>query len=284
MWKLLSTAYPEDFKQLEPHYSFKPASKGLPTADYLKLLTSDSSKWLTVLDLSTSFIDSLPDLVGVVGITNLAAFKITSEPMMADNSDALAVTLTDRVIRTWSEHAIANKAFKHLAILAVSQQPELTERVFTYLGDFEALGFFLVQGCPRFAQKRTRDLAEAHGWEVCVKQCPNDSFYACVKRLLDIMPGGNQESVTEIASRPILEFSPLTPKRGKTSENYTIIFKRKRGSSAPRGRDGREREAVINRGATKVTKRERKPVLKTNKKKDMRALLGQFLRSVLPPP
>ena len=278
MWKILSTVYPQEFGQIEGHYSFKPTSKALPTGDYFKLLTSDSSRWLTVLDLSTSFVDSLPDLVGIVEITNLVALKITSPPKAAKNLDASTVTLTDRIMRTWSELAHENQAFRQLTILAVSHQPELTEQIFTYLGSFEALGLFLVQACPRFAQKNTRELAKAHGWEVCIKNSSDESLYTYVKRLLDEKAQENRDNPTEIALRPILEFSPSSAKREKTTENYTIVFKRKRRVPALQKRPDQKRETTKNRAAIRVSKPERKPVLKANKKKDMRALLGQFSR------
>ena len=163
MWKIYAKVFPEDLVKLAPCRSFSPYPKLMQTRDYYNLITSDDLCWGALLSISTQNLQ-LSELAGIAKLTNLAALELMS-PTRTTVEMSPAISLTDRVLRIWSELACSGNAFQHLRLLILRCQRELTERIFSYLDHFPSLEAVLVVGCPMLSRLSTVDVARVHGWK-----------------------------------------------------------------------------------------------------------------------
>lgn len=166
IWKVFATAYPSEFKQLSQYHCMNVDQRTMLIPDYLGLLRSDSLSWGTVLTLSTDF-TGVSDLVGVSSVVNLVALDISyfKPPKSAPVPDEQKITtLNDRIIRSWSEQAQTGAAFKHLRVLMIRGQHDLSEGMFRYLESFPALLVLVVAGCENITSDSSKKIAERYGW------------------------------------------------------------------------------------------------------------------------
>ncbi|PKY04144.1 hypothetical protein P168DRAFT_327127 [Aspergillus campestris IBT 28561] len=154
MWKLLSTAYPAEFRDIAPHYRMKVESPKLTMRQYLDLVKSDNEpSWDVVLTVCGAYA-RVPEMVEMAHVKNLAALEIDSlererglGPAPADPETPVA-RLNDRIVRTWSELVRGSGAFARLRVLRLQHQTELTGAALRYLRGFPALRMVVLYDCP----------------------------------------------------------------------------------------------------------------------------------------
>lgn len=163
MWKLYATALPKDLLELSPCHSFAPCPMRMPPRDYFNLISSNDMFWGTLLSISTHHLN-LSELTDIAKLANLTALELSSPPWRSIELVPPS-GLTDRVLRMWSELAASGDAFKHLRLLVLRSQTEVTERLFTYLNCFPSLVAVMIVGCPSLERISSLDVARVHGWK-----------------------------------------------------------------------------------------------------------------------
>ncbi|KAK2763815.1 hypothetical protein FQN54_009433 [Arachnomyces sp. PD_36] len=298
-WKIFATAYPSEFRELSQYHCMQLNQRAMRIPDYLGLLRSESLAWGTVLTLSTEF-TGVSDLVGISSVVNLVALNISyfkppkSAPIPEDRE---IITLNDRIIRSWSEQARTGTAFRHLRVLMVRGQHDLSDGLFRYLDSFPALIILVVAGCEQVTSDAAKKTAERYGWAEgnkwpCSEYLPAkyrsladcktiyDAYFNCFAFANNNL-GGNAKYPFD-SGTPILDFimEPTKPHR----ESKKIWFfrqnplgpvnarpetkKRKIGDSGDKGRSGHGNK---NKGP-------RNPAMKRRGGKDISGLLADFYR------
>ncbi|EEH17276.1 hypothetical protein PABG_07437 [Paracoccidioides brasiliensis Pb03] len=283
MWKIFSTAYPNEFSKMEPHYSLKTSTKKMPLLAYFQLINSPSLSWGTVLSISTDYAD-LHDLVEISKIINLVALDITAplfvKPSANEGNDMPIAMLTDRLMRSWSELALRNEAFQNLRVLMLRLQPDITVRVFSYLDRFPSLEVLIAVGCPQFADESAKGVGERHGWLTRRVNATNKTVDECFRSYITSANGVDDSKMLEIGSLPVLEFSLGAPDvREYKKTHKSVWFHRQiRNSSAALSSGKRTTAPGDDNTATNAKRQRSKPVPKTQRNIDMAGLLAEFQR------
>lgn len=118
-------------------------------------LTSSNFDFLTSLSITTAF--SVPELVKLSEITNLAVLEIVHIP----DQDVESL-VSDRLVRTWYESAINQAAFRVLRILRLWNHANVTSKSLPYLNGFPILALCDIRGCNLSANARAE--AQYLGW------------------------------------------------------------------------------------------------------------------------
>ncbi|KAK2839198.1 hypothetical protein FQN49_006377 [Arthroderma sp. PD_2] len=274
LWKIFATAYPTEFNHIAHRYSLKPSSKEMPIGDYLKLLSSRNLNWSAVLSVSAEFFDP-HEFFDIANVTNLIALEIRSQPKRTEFEYESAVTISDRVIRGWSEMALAGNAFRQLRVLVLRLQSGISEHLFAYLDAFRSLKAFIMQGCPNLYRKEARELAEKHGWESFTVQFSDSSLYKIIMKMGSELEPKSQDNTLMINALPVVEFSLFRRNLKSLDSQEQILFKKK--ATRLRCPNHRERKNHSNLAVGTVkAEKSNKPVLRENRKKDMKGLLAQF--------
>ncbi|PLB36548.1 uncharacterized protein BDW47DRAFT_132741 [Aspergillus candidus] len=150
MWKLLSTAYPTEFRDIAPHYRMKVESPKLTMRQYLDLVKSDNDpSWDVVLTVCGARA-RVPEMVEMAHVKNLAALEIDSLEREHGESEleTPVARLNDRIVRTWSELVRGSGAFARLRVLRLQHQGELTGVALRYLRGFPVLRMVVLYDCP----------------------------------------------------------------------------------------------------------------------------------------
>ncbi|GKZ20679.1 hypothetical protein AbraIFM66951_005407 [Aspergillus brasiliensis] len=163
-WKLFATAYPEQFREVSPYRSYSVRSVELGMPEYWQLVSSDALSWRVLLTLDPS-IARIPDLVEIANIQNLVALEISSPPQAWNSGESSGVTLSNRVIRSWSELQQSSGAFAHLRVLVLYRQRDLSEQILQYLRRFPSLEIVLALDCGNLT-RTSRDDFQVEGWLV----------------------------------------------------------------------------------------------------------------------
>ncbi|EFE43932.1 hypothetical protein TRV_01255 [Trichophyton verrucosum HKI 0517] len=279
LWKILATAYPAEFNQISHRYLLKPTSKKMAVANYLKLLTSVSVDWTAVVSLSVELFEP-HEFLAVAKVRNLIGLEIRTQPKRTAFGYEATVSISDRVIKGWSEQALTGQAFEHLRILVLRLQTSLTEHMFAYLNAFSTLKAFIIQGCPRLCSKEARELAEQHGWEPVVVRYSDHSLYRTIVDMGSQLDSQTQDSrLTCIDSLPVVDFSLHCRNPKSLYPEEQILFRRK--YQAPDHLSLQDQKAQKTHNDSDMAPS--KPDLKQNKRvvresctKDMKDLLDQF--------
>ncbi|PYH82013.1 hypothetical protein BO82DRAFT_334985 [Aspergillus uvarum CBS 121591] len=166
-WRLLATAYPEEFRKIAADRVMKIESPLMPMQDYLSLVKSDSLSWGAILTLAATYA-RVPDLVGLANIPNLIALEIATPLQyegVEDESDAPMVDLNDRVMRSWSELAQNSAGFANLRVLMLQFQSNISSVTLRYLRDLPALQLLVLNGCRAIPAGAAAGF-ELEGWAV----------------------------------------------------------------------------------------------------------------------
>lgn len=299
-WKLFATAYPREFKELSQYHCMKVDNKSMLISDYLGLLRSDSLSWGTVLTLSTEF-TGVTDLVGVSSVVNLAALDISyfkpprSAPVPEDQE---VTTLNDRIVRSWSEQAQSDAAFKHLRVLMVRGQHNLSEGLFRYLDSFPALIVLVVAGCEELTSDAAKKVAERYGWAEgdrwpssshlpakyrSLSDCKTiyDIYTRCLAFANNDLDG--EEKYPFQSDTPILDFT-LEPRKPHRQSKKVWFFRQTplRPANAQSDSKKRKMEEPAGQGhgdrANNKGPRPRNPAMKRRGGKDISGLLADFYR------
>ena len=174
MWKLLSTAYPTEFRGIAPHYRMKIESPKLTMKQYLDLVRSDNEpRWDVVLTVCGAYAQ-VPEMVEMARVKNLAALEIDSlerDHELGPDPETPVARLNDRIVRTWSELVRGSGAFARLRVLRLQHQRELTGAALRYLRGFPALQTVVLYDCPGVVdllggRGGDRGLVVVDGWVV----------------------------------------------------------------------------------------------------------------------
>jgi hypothetical protein len=280
MWKLFATAYPQEFREVSQHYPFRlGSSKKMSIRDYLLLVTSSSLSWATVLSISTEYI-GISELVEIATVTNLMALDITSPPRPSVNCDSSsAVSLTDRVVRSWGESALAGGAFRHLRILMLRSQTEVTKDIFPFLDCFPSLVVLAVKGCSELTGKSIKHVASRHGWEIRQIDAAKKTIYQYISGHFLTADFGSETKRLGVDKLPLLEFSLESADAQQPEQQEHIWFYKQKSGPDVVSNSGK-RKNVVTSGQVLSNARiaKRKLISKTREKKDITGLLAEFQR------
>jgi hypothetical protein len=134
--------------------------------DYLSLVKDDACSWATILSLWTEYA-LIPELVEIAQIHNIISLEINSTLRFAalDESRSQAVaTLNDRILRTWSELSQTSGALKHLRVLKLYGQKDLSGITFEYISAFPSLEMCVVAQSDGLTSLAATRVALEYGW------------------------------------------------------------------------------------------------------------------------
>lgn len=215
MWKLFATAYPQQFYKTSSYRSMKIEGPKMPMSDYLGLVKSDSLRWRLALTVATEYA-KVPELVEITALKNLVALELMSPQSSKtipsefpyDGEGAVIIplssmtTLSDRVVRAWSELVQSSGAFAHLYLLRLYHQTDLSRVALRYMKNFPSLRFIFVYNCPGL-DANSDDCID--GWEVAAI---SELLYCtelqdCYKEMMSTGENGDQMLSQDI---PLLDF------------------------------------------------------------------------------
>ncbi|KAL3494607.1 hypothetical protein BJX62DRAFT_197708 [Aspergillus germanicus] len=271
IWKVFATAYPDQFPKVEPHRSMKIEGPQASMSDYLRLATSESLSWQTVLTLGQSYAD-VHELASLGSVKNLVALEIATPEHLAANIEATkppATALTDRIIRCWDEEAALSERFRYLRIVVLKNQWQLTESSLIYLWRLRTVQYLVVYGCPKLIPEISR--VGLPGWMVVdEKPYPPHTLYEFYTACSEALTGDKS-----VLSAPILDFQigqmppPPLRKRGKGTDRPSTIYLQRIDS------DTKKRKGHQAHPSQSEQLQPRKAVMK-NRTKDIGDMLSDF--------
>ncbi|KAL3463173.1 hypothetical protein BJX64DRAFT_257740 [Aspergillus heterothallicus] len=268
MWKVFATTYPAQFPKVEPCYSMKIEGPQVSMRDYLRLATSESLSWRTVLTLGASYA-GVHELVGMGAVKNLAALEIATPEHLAANPKATeppATHLTDRIIRSWDEEAEVTDRFKHLRILVLKNQLHLSESSLVHLWRLRSLQYVVVYGCPNLILDTSR--VRLYGWMVVdEKPYPPHTLYEFYQACSEEFTGDRSTLAAPILDFQIGQLPNLPPrKRSKAGDRPSAIYLQRIDTNV---------ESKKRKGYQDGQHQPRKAVMK-NRTKDIGDMLSDF--------
>ncbi|KAL2807880.1 hypothetical protein BJX63DRAFT_411074 [Aspergillus granulosus] len=273
MWKIFATIYPAQFSKVEPYRSMKIEGPQASMREYLRLATSESLSWQTVLTLGASYA-RVHELVEIGAIKNLAALEIATPEQLAANPEATeppATALTDRIIRGWHEEAETTDRFMYLRVLVLKNQWHLSETSLVYLWRLQSLQYLVVYGCPGLIPDTSR--LKQYGWiAVDEKPYPPHTLYEFYQACSEAFTGDRPT-----LAAPILDFQvgqmPVPPprKRGKGKDRPSAIYLQRTDANV----ESRKRKGHQAHGSQSGQQQPRKAVMK-NRTKDIGDMLSDF--------
>lgn len=171
----MATVYPEQFREISPHYCLSASHPKKPLRGYMRILNNDDFRWRAILTIATRYC-STTDLTAIPDIKNLVALDVYSEayaPNLAPfdpvgmNSEALA--LQDGFVRGWIE----SKALQHLRILRFYHQHEMTVAALRALRELPELQLVVAYECKKIMDKihqhdkPATGIIPIEGWSAC---------------------------------------------------------------------------------------------------------------------
>ncbi|WEW55399.1 hypothetical protein PRK78_000830 [Emydomyces testavorans] len=285
MWKIFVTVYGQELKEEDRVYTFRPRSKQMPMREYFNLLNSNSLCWQTTVSFSTEFV-GLADLVDVSSVYNLVFLEVTAsrrKRQLAHDSGP-GTSVTDRVIRSWSDAVRAGKAFRYLRCLSLDGQTEVTKNFFPYLDNFPTLSGLVLRSCPQMKDKDAVTAGARHGWQVKRLDPQKHSFEKW--KILYTSKGGfgnlqkDPGNDSENDTWPTLHFHLGSSGPSTSTESRTYHFRRERpvlGVNSDPSRIAVEPAGVD--ALSRINKPVRRLMVKASKKKDMDGILADFTES-----
>jgi hypothetical protein len=224
----------------------------------------------------------VPELVELADVTNLVSLEVNTSMSGRDTPELQSqevVSLSNRILRTWSELAETSGAFKHLRVLRLYQQRDLTEQSFGYLSRLPSLEYCVLAMCDRMTQKSAIKTASSQGWNI-IEDFPDQVTFQfsplAVSKNLDggtnwrDRPDG-QIPASLPADIPTLDFS--IGQRHEKLRGDVIIMHRK---DAHKGNKRSLSDTVSSENDRGAQKKTRKPVMK-QRGKDLSGMLADFL-------
>jgi hypothetical protein len=216
-------------------------------------------------------------------VTNLISLEVNTSISGRDTpelQDQEVVSLNDRILRTWSELAEKSGAFKHLRVLRLYQQRDLSEQAFCYLSRLPALEYCVLAKCDRMTQASAIKAARSEGW-VVIDDIPDQTIKQFSPRATEKLywrirwRGGRPDGQIPASlpsDIPVLEYS--IGQRYEKLRNCDIMIMHRNDTNKGTKRSLTDTVSSENdRGAQKKT---RKPVLK-QRGKDLSGMLADFL-------
>lgn len=288
MWKIFCTTYPVEFRRLPQHVDISIEYPQFPLHGYIDLVNSPTCSWSTELSLCTEFA-RVPELVRLSRMTNLVSLEVntsTPTPDLDGLKEQGLTTLSDRIVRTWSELAQTSEAFQHLRVLRLYQQRELTEQSFAYLSKLPSLDYCVMAMCDRLTNRDAIKIANSYGWVVCQgtpseRLCRFSPIFSSktsgserdwhTQRSDDIFPTSLPREI------PRLKFT-LGQRRERLRDRDVKILCRQPDKSTALAK-GKKRNMVDTSPSSRdvdTRKQARKPVMK-QRGKDLSGMLAEFV-------
>ncbi|KAJ5551331.1 hypothetical protein N7535_000719 [Penicillium sp. DV-2018c] len=156
LWKLMHAVYPEQFRELSPHYCLHAGSPRQPLTQYMDILNSDDFRWRAVLAIETNYC-SATDIASIPKIKNLVALDICTRPYRPyhDFADE-GQPLEDGFVRGWIE----SNALQHLRVLRFRDQDRVTTATLRALRRLPELQLIVAYDCYNFEM----NLHTEKGW------------------------------------------------------------------------------------------------------------------------
>lgn len=281
MWKLLAKVYPDQFRQVAPYKCMKVNCPRMSVRKYLGLTQGDASNWATVITLAAPFA-RVPELVDIPNVAkNLVALEISTvseelrfmtDPDDVNDEETTTMTLSDRIVRTWSELARSSGAFAHLRVLSLRDQADLSRMALHYLTSFPALCVILIQNCPKITLSKG---IEQNGWAAGsfsqLVRGTDDSWSYSLYELYKASLLAVDTEYTLSRDTPILDFQ-MGGSLGKSGLRSppTVLFRREAMELEPR-------EPELKRPRLGENTGRKKAVMKNRRGKDLTGVLEEFL-------
>jgi hypothetical protein len=270
MWKLFATVYPHQFPQASSYRSMKIEGPKMPMGDYLGLVKSDSLRWRLALTVATEYA-RIPELVEITALKNIVALDVISAPRaqtISDDGGPSMATLSDRVVRAWSELAQSSGAFTHLSLMRLYHQTELSAVALRYMRDIPSLRFVIVHNCPGVAS--AGDCTD--GWEVAAipELLDRTELHDCYTGMMDIGEKADQMLSQDI---PLLDFQigPSIHRRSKIRARTPVCLRRCEDPNTPEPAAKKHKA-----GGPSGRNRSKKPVMR-ERNGDMDSLLAELI-------
>lgn len=280
MWKIFCAAYPVEFRRLSQHCDSRIEHPRYSLSGYINLVKSSSDSWATRLNIWTEFA-RVPELVELADVTNIVSLEVNTSSHPLESQDHEVASLNDRILRTWGELAETTGAFKHLQVMRLYQQRELTEQSFRYLSRLPALEYCVLAMCDRMTQESAVRTAISEGWNV-MKGAPDQKTFQFSGRASSKKHQGRTKwrrdrtdgllPVSLPGDIPILEFS-VGRRHEKLRDRDVVVMQRKHTHKGNKRSLADTASVENDRGAEKRTK---KPVMK-QRGKDLSGMLADFL-------
>jgi hypothetical protein len=255
--------------------------------DYLSLVKNDACSWVAALNLWTEYAWT-PELVEIANVNNIISLEINSPlryDVLDEHQSQGVVTLNDRILRTWSELTQTSGAFKHLRVLKLYGQTNLTGITFRYLSAFPSLEMCVIALCDGLTSRSAAKLAGAYGWllrhdreleEIHELSKPGSQRrYEPGIEWEDCKNSKRLIPPTLPKDTPLLEFT-VGQRWERPRNNFELVVYY---------RDGIDKKAEIKKrkdcifavgDGEMVPKRAKKPTLKNTGQKDLSGLLAEF--------
>lgn len=281
MWKIFCAAYPVEFRRLSQHCDSRVGHPRYSLSGYISLVKSSGDSWAARLNIWTEFA-RVPELVELADVTNLVSLEVNTSSHLLELQDHEVASLNDRIIRTWSELAETTGAFKHLQVMRLYQQRELTEQSFRYLSKLPALEYCVLAVCDRMTQEYAIKAARSEGWNV-LEDVPDQKILQFsgrpssknrrgrIKWRGDRLDGHLPASLP--SDLPILEFS-VGQRHEKLRDRDVVVMQRK---DTHKGNKRSLVETTSTENDQGAEKRTKKPVMK-ERGKDLSGILADFLQ------
>lgn len=170
MWKIMTIAYPTQFRELSSHYTLSASSPKKPLQDYMDILNCDEFRWRAMLTIATAYC-SATDLTAISRIKNLVALDMYNQPYSSKpNFDTKGVVhdglpLQDGFVRGWIE----SNELQHLRILRLYNQHDITISTLRSLRDLPELQLVLAYECENITKHIKKKGKPANGIEIDVE-------------------------------------------------------------------------------------------------------------------
>ena len=131
--------------------------------EYFKGLDSGSIDWLTCLRIAPTRIDR-SDLVRIAQLRNVVVLDLSDDNQI----ERIGTQIDERVFKTWTEMAKDGNTFKHVRVILMRGQDDVSTWIFKYLDSFPSLCFIIFSDC-RLLHQKSRSVwtpeAATFGWE-----------------------------------------------------------------------------------------------------------------------
>jgi hypothetical protein len=286
MWKVFSAAYPAEFGKVSKYYEMAIDLPKLPTRDYLGLVGNDACSWVVDLAVCTEYART-PELVEVANVKNIIALEVNTPLqtlLVLQDEEIEIAALSDRIIRTWSELAGTSGAFKHLRVLKLYGQQNLSGIVFQYFNSFPSLRVCFAAHCRGFTSQAAVELARTYGWQVETggERWIGESLHSHHGSGSELSADGDPKKMISPSVHrdiPVLRFK-IGPRANQTSDLQRTVFWRQgldeTGDMSRGIKKRRDTDLAADEGRKESRKRSKKPIMKNTRNKDLSGLLAEF--------
>ncbi|KAL1988178.1 hypothetical protein VTN96DRAFT_708 [Rasamsonia emersonii] len=285
MWKVFCTAYPTEFRKVSKYCEMVIDPPKMPMQEYLSLVKNDACRWVVGLTVCTEYART-PELVEVAHVENIVALEISTPlqtRLVLEDEEVEIAALSDRIVRTWSELAEGSGAFKHLRVLRLCGQQNLSAIVFQYFKAFPSLRVCIAARCSGLTTQSAMELARTYGWQAETEgelwklyKCP--ASRSSQKSGTVVSWDGDPKNMIPPSVQqdtPVLDFK-IGLRRGiPRKDSQRVVFWREELESGTGVKRRKDSNVAVGE-EMEPRKRSKKPVMKNARQKDLSGLLAEF--------